>query len=393
MTATFSARAGPLAGSAGSFPASMMNRFISRMASGSSRCVRTQTFSQRWLQARPRIERQRIVVARDLDRLVELALPHEVHVLRDLLVDGALVRARRLDAVEQPERADGLRPRGVEGLLAVARIGEDALGMRAQVRGRVPGEPGEVSRPGLLHLRRGVLDVLEQAQVAAGLQEVGADGDGLHPAGAAGAPTLNASAPAENDIISPPSNSSDELRGEVHRDRVQGAAGQVHHLLFLREDVAVVLDLERVGELHAELHLARLRGVAQALQHRHGVGVLQVVPERGVRHDDVAVAEPLVQDLRGAAPARAGSGSASRSCGSPTRSIRYAAIFSISSGGQPCMVESVTLSDRRSGTATPPMPGDMLRRRFRRTASRSSAASLTLCRYPCMLGLSRPSRL
>ena len=33
----------------------MMNRFISRMASGSSRWVRTQTCSQRWLHARPRI--------------------------------------------------------------------------------------------------------------------------------------------------------------------------------------------------------------------------------------------------------------------------------------------------------------------------------------------------
>ena len=239
---------------------------------------------------------ERVVAAHDLDRFVEPALAHEAHVLRDLLVHRALVGTRRLDAVEQPKRTDGFRARGVERLLAVAPVLEDLAGVGREARRRVLGEGREVLRAGLLHRRRGVLEVLGQAQVAAGLQEVGADGDGLHPAGEQARHVEGICAGGERHHQAAPELRR-ELRGQVDRDRMEGAAGQVHHLLFLREDVAPVLDLERVGELDAELHLALLRDGLQAPQHRHRVGVLEVVLEREVGHDRVRVAQPLVQDF------------------------------------------------------------------------------------------------
>ena len=102
------AAAGAAAGRRGrpaSASCSMMKRLICRIASGWSRWVRTQVFSQRWSQTRPRIAGSGLSrrVIRTASR--EVAVAHGAHVAGHLLVDRALVEAGRRDAVEEVQAA------------------------------------------------------------------------------------------------------------------------------------------------------------------------------------------------------------------------------------------------------------------------------------------------
>ena len=169
-----------------------------------------QVFSQRWSQTRPRIAGSGL--SRRVMRTASANSPgaHGRHVAGHLLVDRALVQAGRRDAVEGAQDARRLGPVRPERVLPVAPVAADRVGVAAQVecgarrdvgavaaepagreaaRGRrPPDEVGGVDRADGVERGVDLLRILEQAQVAARLQQVGADGDGAQAGAAAGRP-------------------------------------------------------------------------------------------------------------------------------------------------------------------------------------------------------------
>ena len=258
---------------------------------------------------------QRVVQASDADRLGELPRADGGHVAGHLLVHRALVEAGRGDAVEGSEpawRLGAIRP---ERVLPVAPVTADGVGVATQVELRAGGDGSGVGagvarvaarerRPadevagvaGANGIEGGVhvLAVLEHPQVAARLQEVRADGDGpdARPQEVCDVEAVRTAGEREREV-------APEVPGQgcrqVHGDRVERPARQVHRRVAV-EGGPPVLDLQRVGQLEAERDAPGVGHVAQALEHRDGVRVLQVVTERLVRDRHVAEAEIVVDD-------------------------------------------------------------------------------------------------
>ena len=76
---------------------------------------------------------------------------------------------------------------------------------------------------------------------------------------------------------------------------MQRPAGEIHRLFGRVEHGAAIFDLERVGQLDAELESAAIGDGAQVREHRHGLVVPQVVLEGRVGHDHIDVPKLLVQ--------------------------------------------------------------------------------------------------
>ena len=147
----------------------------------------------------PEDRRQRIVLPGDRDRVGVAAFAHRAHVGGHVLVDRALVGARRFDAVEGPQRPRGLALERVDAPLGQHHVVAGRLGVGCEVAGggatqiarilrRVAALLGlhhevvEAGGTNLVHRGEGVVDVLEQTQVAAGLQQIRAHRDRPHPA-------------------------------------------------------------------------------------------------------------------------------------------------------------------------------------------------------------------
>ena len=138
------------------------------------------------------------------------------------------------------------------------------------------------------------LRVLEQAQVAARLEQVGADRDRAQAAGEQVRQVEGIRAAGERERHRPLEGVADPGR-EVDGHRVEGAARQVHRRVAV-EDAAPVAHLERVRQLQPEGDPAPGGGRPQPLEHRHGVLPAEVVAEGLVGDRDVAVPELLVHD-------------------------------------------------------------------------------------------------
>ncbi len=105
-----------------------------------------------------------------------------------------------------------------------------------------------------------------------------------------------ASTPAEKEMGVAIAEDPAEAPHQLDRQHVQRRAREVHLPLGGREEAPVVLDDERVGELHPEAAPERGRLLAQAA-HQPGHAVPGGVPlEGGVRDGEVAVAQAVVED-------------------------------------------------------------------------------------------------
>ena len=217
---------------------------------------------------------------------------------------------------EHAERLGAIRP---VGLLPVARVMADHLGVATQVgapglRQGVAGRALGLRRPedevvdvasahgaeGRLH----ALGVLQQAQVAARLEQVGADRHRAQPAGQEVGHVEGVGTAGEGE-----GQLAGELvgqgGGQVDGHGVQGATGHVHRRVAL-EDAAPVAHLQGVGELQAEDEVALPGGRPQSPEHGHRVRVAKVMPEGFVRDGHVRPAQVPVDDAAHALRAEQG---------------------------------------------------------------------------------------
>ena len=224
-------------------------------------------------------EGQGVLLGNELQGRAVQSLTHQLDVLGNILCDGAAALTGSGEAI-QPRHLLLALPLGdgLDGLdMVIVGVGggtqlADGLGVRAA--------EGLVGH--LLHL----LHHLIQAIVAAGLQNGGCHGDGPN----AGIKELVAveilCAAGEGDT-----HLALELAGDAmaHLDGegIEGAARHVH--LVVGQLATGGIHGEGVTQLQAELETAGVGQCLQTLEHRHGIGPLEILAEMMIVKDDVVI--------------------------------------------------------------------------------------------------------
>ena len=228
--------------------------------------------------------RQGVALHDDLERLGELALVHAGEVGRDVLLDGAAGAARRREAAHERELGvDLVRLGRLDGLLVVLAGGHAGRELGHGVNVHVVQALGAGEKTG----------DLEEALVAAGLEDVGGHGDRPDAGRVELADVAGVGAAGVGDAQAAVELAGDAAR-ELDREREERAAGHVH--LLARQLAAGHVHRERVGELDAKREALLGAELDEALEHGHGVDPLQVLAEVRVVEDDVVKAQ-LVQAL------------------------------------------------------------------------------------------------
>ena len=83
--------------------------------------------------------------------------------------------------------------------------------------------------------------------------------------------------------------------GKVHRDRVQRASGEIHHLFRCIKHGAEVLHFKRVAKFYAKMQATFTCSAFQRMQHRHSCIVLKVVRKGGIRHHHIVVSQLIIE--------------------------------------------------------------------------------------------------
>ena len=224
-------------------------------------------------------EGQGVLLGNELQRRAVQALAHQLDVLGDVLCDGAAALTGGGEAVQPRHLLLALAlGDGLDGLdVVIVGVGGGAelangLGVRA----------AECLVGHLLHL----LHHLIEAIVAAGLQNGGCHGDGPNT----GIEELVAvevlCAAGEGDA-----HLALELAGDAvaHLDgeRIEGTARHIH--LVVGQLAAGGIHGEGVGKFQTELEAAGVGQRLQTLEHRHGIGPLEILAEVMIVKDDVVV--------------------------------------------------------------------------------------------------------
>ena len=233
-------------------------------------------------------ERQSVALDDDVERVLVAALVNSRQIGGNILLDGAARAARRGKAIGKRALAGDLAVGQRTQRLLVERVGERvgldrSHGLERDARERLAIQVGKLTG----HLAK--------ALVATGLEHVGRQGDGPNAGIVQGADVVDRSTAGVADAqlaIELLGNATGGLDGQ----REQRTAGHVH--LGGRQLVSRHVDGERVGQLDAKLQAALGAQGNQALEHRHGIGPLQVLAEVRVIEDDVVKAQ-LVQTLAG----------------------------------------------------------------------------------------------
>ena len=231
-------------------------------------------------------ERQGVALDDDVERVLVAALVNSRQVGGNVLLNGAARTARRGKAVGKRALAGNLAVGQRAQRLLVERVGERvgldrSHGLERDARERLAIQVGKLTG----HLAK--------ALVATGLEHVGRQGDGPNAGIVQGADVVDRSTAGVADAqlaIELLGNATGGLDGQ----REQRTAGHVH--LGGRQLVSRHVDGERVGQLDAKLQAALGAQGNQALEHRHGIGPLQVLAEVRVIEDDVVKAQ-LVEAL------------------------------------------------------------------------------------------------
>ena len=233
-------------------------------------------------------EGQGVLLGDELERGTVETLAAQLEVLGNVLLDGAAALAGRDEAVEPGHLLGGLAAgQGLDGL--------EVMVIRAGGGGEVGDGGGVGAGEGTVLHRLDLLDHLEQAVVAARLENGGGDGDGPDARGkeliavevfrAAGEGNTHLAAERAGDAIA-------HLDGQ----REEAAAGHIH--LVVRQLAARGVHREGVGELETELQPLLVRELLQTLEHRHRVLPLEILVEVMLVEHDVVVAH-RVEDRAG----------------------------------------------------------------------------------------------
>ena len=233
-------------------------------------------------------ERQGVALDDDVERVLVAALVNSRQIGGNVLLDGAARTARRGKAVGKWALTGDLAVGQRAQRLLVERVGERVglnrgHGLERNALKRLAVQIGELAS----HLAK--------ALVATGLEHVGRQGDGPNAGIIQGADVVDRSTAGVADAqlaVKLLGNATGGLDGQ----REQRTAGHVH--LGGGQLVSRHVDGERVGQLDAKLQAALGAQGNQALEHRHGIGPLQVLAEVRVIEDDVVKAQ-LVQTLAG----------------------------------------------------------------------------------------------
>ena len=228
-------------------------------------------------------ERQGVFLGDELQRRTVQALIAQLHILWDILCDGAAALAGCGEAVDPRHLLLALAAgQGLDGLdvMDVGMAGgahlTDGLGVRA----------GEGSVRHGLHL----LHHLVQAVVAAGLEDGGGHGDGPDARREQLVAVEILRAAGEGDA-----HSALELAGDAvaHLDGQgeQAAAGHIH--LVVGQLAPGGVHGEGVGELQAELQILAVRQRLQPLKHGYGIDPLEILVEVVLVEHDVVVAHAV----------------------------------------------------------------------------------------------------
>ncbi len=240
-------------------------------------------------------EGQRVLFGDELQRRSEQPLAAQLHVFRDVLLNGAAALAGGDEAVS-PGHAVGALAAGqrLDGL-HVAPVGVTGGGQGADGLGVGAGE-GTVGE--CLHL----LHHLAQAVVTAGLQNGGGHCDGpdarleqlvaVEILGAAGKGDAHFALELAGDPVA-------HLDGQGE----ESPAGHIH--LVVGQLPPCGVHREGVGELQTELQAVLRCQLLEPLEHGHGVGPLEILPEVVLVEDHVAVAH-VVQGAAGSLVAQNG---------------------------------------------------------------------------------------
>ena len=233
-------------------------------------------------------ERQGVALDDDVECVLVAALVNSRQIGGNVLLDGAARAARRGKAVGKRALAGDLAVGQRAQRLLVERVGE-RIGLN---RGH------GLERDALKRLAVQIAKLaghLAKALVATGLEHVGRQGDGPNTGIVQGADVVDRGAAGVADAqfaIELLGNAAGGLDGQ----REQRTAGHVH--LGGGQLVSRHVDGERVGQLDAKLQAALGAQGNQALEHRHGIGPLQILAEVRVIEDDVVKAQ-LVEALAG----------------------------------------------------------------------------------------------
>ena len=231
-------------------------------------------------------ERQGVALDDNVERVLVAALVNSRQIGGNILLNGAARAARRGKAVGKRALAGDLAVGQRAQRLLVERVGERVgldrgHGLERDTRERLAVQVGKLAG----HLAK--------ALVATGFENVGRQGDGPNAGIIQGADVVDRSTAGVADAqltVKLLGNAAGGLDGQ----REQRTAGHVH--LGRGQLVSRHVDGEGVGQLDAKLQAALGAQGNQALEHRHGIGPLQILAEVRVIEDDVVKAQ-LVQTL------------------------------------------------------------------------------------------------
>ena len=241
-------------------------------------------------------ERQGVLLGDELQRRAVQALIAQLHILRNVLRDGAAALAGCGEAVDPRHLLLALTAgQGLDGLdvvnIGVAGAAHIADSLRIRT-GKGPIRHG-------LHL----LHHLVQTVVAAGLEDRGGHGDGPDARREQSVAVEILRAAGEGDphlALELAGNAVAHLDGQGE----QAAAGHIH--LVVGQLAPGGVHGEGVGELQAELQPLAVRQRLQPLKHGNGVDPLQILVEVVVVKHDVVVAHAVQNAPRRLVPQNGG---------------------------------------------------------------------------------------
>ena len=231
-------------------------------------------------------ERQGVALDDNVKCVLVATLVNSRQIGRDILLDGAARTARCGKAVGKRALAGDLAVGQRAQRLLVERIGERvgldrSHGLERDARERLAIQVGELAG----HLAK--------ALVATGLEHIGRQSNGPNAGIVQGADVVDrgtarvADAQLAIELLGNATGGLDGQREQRTTRHVHLGGGQL---------VPRHVDGERVGQLDAKLQAALGAQGNQALEHRHGIGPLQVLAEVRIVEDDVVKAQ-LVEAL------------------------------------------------------------------------------------------------
>ena len=234
-------------------------------------------------------ERQRVLLSDELQCRAVKTLAAELDILGDVLMDGAAALARRSEAVDEGHGLRALaRGDGLDGL-EMMHVGV-RRGAHLRNGSRVGAGEGAVGK------RLDLFDHLRKAVVSAGLEDGGGDGDGPDACGKqlVAVKILRAACKGNAHLARKlAGNAAAHLDGQ----REQTAAGHIH---FASGQLAARgINGEGVGELEAEFQPLRFCKRLKPLEHRDGVGPLEILVEVVLVKDDVIITHRVKDRARG----------------------------------------------------------------------------------------------